>query len=165
MTQWKKIEGYENYSVSTDGEVRNDKTCRSMKLISDKDKYSRVQLYKDGKVKTYKVHRLVAEAFIPNPENKPTVDHVNRVRTDNRVEILRWATYKEQCEHRIDTKKTPVLAIKNGLEVQFGSQHECARTLGLRQGDVNNCLRGRQKTSKGYAFKLVGVETDEIPDY
>ena len=58
--------------------------------------YSRVVL----RGKHYKVHRLVAEAFIPNPENKPTVDHINRVRDDNRVQNLRWATHKEQAENR-----------------------------------------------------------------
>lgn len=157
MTQWKKIEGYENYSVSTNGKVRNDKTGRVLKIFSDKDEYSRVQLYESGEVKTYTIHRLVAEAFVPNPENKPTVDHINRVRTDNRVENLRWATYKEQCEHRVDTKKTPVIASKDGQIYMFESQHECARELGLKQSDVNNCLQGRQKTSKGYTFKLVGV--------
>lgn len=51
------------------------------------------------KGKSYLVHRLVAETFIPNPENKPTVDHINRIRTDNRVQNLRWATRKEQVEN------------------------------------------------------------------
>lgn len=62
----------------------------------ENDGYSRIQI----QGKPYSVHRLVAETFIPNPENKPTVDHINRNRSDNRVCNLRWATYKEQNDNR-----------------------------------------------------------------
>ena len=91
---WKSIPGYEAYDVSDRGNVRRN--GRVLKLGTDKDGYHRINLYNNNIKKTLKMHRLVAEAFIPNPENKPTVDHINHVRSDNRVENLRWATHSEQ---------------------------------------------------------------------
>ena len=70
-----------------------------MKPFSDKNGYLRVKLLG----KTCKVHRLVATAFIPNPENKPTVNHINGIKSDNRVDNLEWATYTENTRHAYDT--------------------------------------------------------------
>jgi hypothetical protein len=92
---WKKIIGYETYDVSDIGNVRNSKTGRVLKKATDTHGYCKVCLCKDGKAKTMKVHRLVAEAFIQNHENKKCVDHINNIRTDNRLINLRFATYKE----------------------------------------------------------------------
>ena len=64
------------------------------------NKHYNISLCKDGKKITKKVHRLVGEAFIENPENKPTIDHINQNPLDNRVENLRWATHKEQANNR-----------------------------------------------------------------
>ena len=78
----------------------------------DCDGYHVITIYD----KQYKVHRIIAEAFIPNPDNKPTVDHINRVRTDNRVQNLRWATYREQSDNSswvIDRADYGVRAIEN----------------------------------------------------
>jgi len=100
--EWRTIPGYPGYEVSNTGDVRNSRgwTLRQQTY----DGYRRLGLCIDGKCITRKVHRLVAMAFIPNPENKPQVDHINRIASDNRVENLRWATHTEQTENRI----TPV---------------------------------------------------------
>jgi uncharacterized protein HemY len=95
VENWKKIIGYENYDVSDIGDVRNSKTGRVLKHALDGKGYYKVDLCKDGKRKTMKVHRLVAEAFIQNHENKKCVDHINNIRTDNCLTNLRFATYKE----------------------------------------------------------------------
>ena len=103
--EWRDVKDYEGYyQVSNLGNVRSleriicDGTVRPAnlrKLCNDGLGYKHVCLNKDGTNKTIKVHRLVATAFIPNPESKPFLDHINTIRDDNRVENLRWVTPKE----------------------------------------------------------------------
>lgn len=116
---WKDIEGFEGiYQVSNMGRVRSlDRyiKCGSgvrlmkgqiMLPILKKDGYYQVALWKNGgKPKWCTVHRLVAQAFIPNPDCKPQIDHVNTIKTDNRVENLRWATQEENNRNPITLGK------------------------------------------------------------
>lgn len=106
--EWRKVIGYEDrYEVSDYGEVRNLNSERVLKLTTNSKGYAQVHLYCGGhdtrKVKS--VHRLVAEAFIPNPENKPQIDHINTVRTDNRVSNLRWVTQSENGQNPLTYRK------------------------------------------------------------
>ena len=95
---WKDIPGYEGkYQVSNDGKVRslNYKRTGKTKILkqnTNKDGYKTLLLCKNGKVKAYYIHRLVAIVFIPNPHNLPSVNHLNEVKTDNRVENVEWCT-------------------------------------------------------------------------
>ncbi len=98
--EYRKIEGYDNYSVSNLGNVRNDKTGRILKLFPNPDGYLLVFLYKESNKKTHKIHRLVGLAFLPNTDNLSDIDHINQIKTDNRVENLRWCSRENNLRNR-----------------------------------------------------------------
>jgi len=107
-----EICGYENYLIYDDGRVFSKDKNILLKQHLDYKGYYQVGLYKNKKRTSYLVHRLVGLHYIPNPENKPQIDHINRIRTDNRVENLRWATSSENAlntKTRCDNK----LGIRN----------------------------------------------------
>jgi hypothetical protein len=95
-----EIVGYCNYLIYPDGKVSSKRfPDRYLKPATNKCGYKYVSLCKDGKQKTFKIHRLVAIHYIPNPENKREVDHINRDRKDNRVQNLKWATSSENQQN------------------------------------------------------------------
>jgi len=98
MEEWRPIVDYPEYEVSNAGNVRRN--GRVLKPSSDSGGYLIIYPYKNNIRTTKKVHRLVAFAFIPNLDNKPQIDHINRIKTDNRVENLRWATLSENMINR-----------------------------------------------------------------
>lgn len=119
MENWKQIDGYKPiYQVSDQGRIRslarstNDngglfhRKERILKFSKSKLGYMLVYLYNEnGKKKTIPVHQIVARAFIPNPENKPEVDHKDGDKTNNAVDNLRWVTHKENCANPITARK------------------------------------------------------------
>ena len=107
---WKNIHGT-YYEVSNTGEVRNCKTLRILKPFSYEG-YLRVYLYINKKKRQFRLHRLVAEAFIPNPENKPEVDHIDRDGLNNKLDNLRWVTKKENMKNRVYSKRHPKVSKK-----------------------------------------------------
>lgn len=102
---WKDIEGYENlYQISSLGRVKNVETEKILKTSKDKYGYLYINIKYKGKTKHYLIHRLIAKAFIPNPENKPFIDHINTIKDDNRIENLRWVTSKENNNNPLTRK-------------------------------------------------------------
>ena len=107
-----EIVGYNNYLIYPDGKVYSKKRKRYLKQGTNNYGYKKVDLCKDGTKKTYLVHRLVALHYIPNPENKPQVDHINRDRSDNRIDNLRWVTRSEN-QQNTGIQKDNTSGIKN----------------------------------------------------
>lgn len=126
--EWKGISFAKNeYQVSNFGRVRRYRQGVGWCLIKGrigKVGYYRVSLNVDGKIKDFFVHRLVAMAFIPNPGNKPQVDHINTIRTDNRVENLRWVTPHENMMNEI-TRKTRSIINKTNVALM----EKCIKTI------------------------------------
>ena len=148
---WKPIKDFEGYyEVSNIGRVRSLNYKRTgkgkiLKNIEDYKGYLEVGLTKNGKRKQFKVHRLVAEAFIPNPENKPCIDHINTIKSDNRVENLRWVTYKENSNNEKTLEK-----FKGENHHFFGKHHteETKKKISEAQKGENNHMYGKHHTEE-----------------
>ena len=100
IEKWKNIKSFDDYEVSTFGQVYSKMSGKILKPALNHKGYQIVALYKAGKCYSRRVHRLVAETFIPNPDNLREVDHINNIRDDNKSENLRWATASENTRNR-----------------------------------------------------------------
>lgn len=135
---WKDLQGYPCYQISTAGNIRSLKwnKTRILKCKVD-DRYLKIRLMKDGKKTSERVHRLVAQTFIPNPNNMLYVDHINRIPTDNRVENLRWVS---AMENSLNTRRHFAEMYGISLQSATGYYHVEVR--------INNKRKyvGRRKT-------------------
>ena len=102
MTEWKLIKW--NYYMNKDGIVKNMKTNKIRKCSLDKDGYYRYKIGNKKERYGFGLHRKLAELFIPNPDNLPITDHINRIRDDNRLDNLRWASYKTSANNRDNSR-------------------------------------------------------------
>ena len=179
---WKDVEGYEGiYSISSTGRIKSleriDSAGRKrqeklLKPYTNKKGYLRINLNNEK----FLVHRLVAQAFIPNPENKPQVNHINTVRGDNRVENLEWCTNEENCNNPLSKehysacrknennyKSKPVLQFsQDGYMLnKWVCSREVERILGINSGVIRCCCNGLygRKTAGGFKWKYYDIET------
>lgn len=148
------IKDYPDYSVSNLGNVRNDKTGRILKPGNSGDGYLLVVLYKNGEHKTCKIHRLVAQAFIPNPLGLPQVNHINEIKSDNRAENLEWCTKQYNIEYS-QSKQVEQYDLNGNLIATWKSLAEAERQLGFDKRHISDCCLGRHKTAYGYIWKYV----------
>jgi hypothetical protein len=170
----KDIPNYEGlYAATEDGHIWSYKLNRFLSEYERKGYYS-VHLIKDED-KTCNVHRLIALTFLDNPENKPTVDHINRNTKDNRVSNLRWADYSEQCYNRAWTEKRQKTVDKMGkirskavecrdkdnhniLIATFPSSYQAAIQMfnePQRNSLINRCANEKRSSAYGYWWCFV----------
>ena len=171
MEKWKKINRNPKYSVSEMGKIRRTGSTKD-KPLRDRKGYLVVDLYENGERKTSRVHRLVAEEFVPNPHNKPYVNHIDGNKHNNAASNLEWVTGEENSKHAWKTglakpsygmrgkknsnggrKGKPFQIVETG-EV-FNTLKECEEAISGNNRHINDCLRGRQKTHRGYTFKYL----------
>ena len=150
----KDVKGYEGlYAVTSCGKVWSYRRKRFMKPSTDSEGYLKVSLYKDGKDKNYYVHRLVAEAYIPNSENLPQINHKDENKTNNCLQNLEWcdSKYNNNYGTRIEKIKKPIL--QYDLDGNFIREWPSATDVGQEvKKQINNCLKGRCKTACGYKW-------------
>lgn len=191
--QWKPIEGTDGtYEVSNTGKIRSNNylghgSQKELSLAKDQKGYLRVSISKGGRRQTVKIHREVAKAFIPNPENKAEVNHKDGNKENNHVVNLEWATPRENTMHaynaglkektrewcrqmgstvgrvalakEIEKKKTPVTAtrLSDGAVFEFLSQTDAAEKTGAPQPNIHKVLTGKRKSANGFTFKYKEV--------
>ena len=146
----KDIKNYEGlYAITPEGEVWSYKRKKFLVPRANWCGYLMVNLHKDGKVKTHKIHRLVAEAYLPNQDNLPDVDHIDNDRTHNYLNNLQWITHKDNVRKG---RNKPIL--QYDLDGNFIREWECANDVGKEvQGNIAHCLKGIYKTAYGYIWK------------
>ena len=169
MEEWRDIEGYKIYQVNNEGIVKSlnyNKTKKEkiLKQHIDNHGYMFVTLSNKGKTKSFKTHRLVAKAFLPNPKNLPCVNHKDEDKSNNCVENLEWCTYeynnnygtrnKRISEKGLNKKNSKIVyqyTLDGKLIAIYLSTKECGRQ-GFNQANVQRCCSHKQKTYKGYRW-------------
>lgn len=181
--EWRDVPGYEGcYQVSSFGRVksvRNKKNSKKGQILKDYPSkgrviYRRVTLCNGIKKDYFYIHRLVAQTFLPNPKNKPCVDHIDGNPSNNVVENLRWVTTKENCNNPISRERNSKAAKKRNVglfgilsksakkvvcvETQktYYGTFEAERETGVSRMCISHVLHGRNKTAGGYHWEFAG---------
>ena len=180
MERWKSISDFPDYDVSDQGRVRSKKYGKKRILKNRKTSggHVSVQLFNDGVSETHRVHRLVAEEFIPNPNNYPVVRHLNGIPDDNRVENLSWGTQKDNVHDSIiagthkfnrrpmdrhvlecylEKHRTPIKAtnVETGAVRIYPSQLDASNDLGVDRSSMNRTLKRGYGQNKNWTFSYI----------
>lgn len=177
--EWVKIKRNQNYSINRLGEVRNDKTGRIKNVYINKENgYKTVDLYCNNQPTKVTLHRLLAEAFIPNPDNKPCIDHKDGNRQNNSISNLRWASYSENNSRfgtiGVRSQKVKVTHFKEVRNkrggghlawgdvdkvLYFDKVQDCAKYFECTIGNIKQMQKlgtiGRRGRTRGYLIEYI----------
>lgn len=157
METWKKIPDTE-YSVSDCGRVRNDRTGRIKKQVDNAKGYYKVDLYSDGVARTCRVHRLVGEAFVDNPDNKPMINHIDGDKHNNNVDNLEWVTNQENMIH---ASKMGAFANRKPT---YGMRGKKNPNGGSKGRPIVLCETGETFKNAAEAERILGISDSSIFD-
>lgn len=165
---YKQLENFSNYLIYPNGQIKNIKRNKSLTCSLHCSGYYIVKLVNDlGERKTFKLHRLLAILFIPNPDNLPCVNHKDENKLNNSLDNLEWCdtTYNNTYGTRIERAKRgqkisgltglKLYQIKDGKTIAtYDSVKEASEATGIRASNISNTIHGRQKSSGGYGWEL-----------
>lgn len=157
---FKDIIGFEGlYQISNQGRVKSLYTNKILKLSLGGRGYYLVKLAKNGIKKTFSVHRLVIKQFIPNPDNKGDVNHINGIKTDNRIENLEWMTRSENMLHSCYTlgsliKSVIQMDLNDKILNIYTSINKASKENNISIGNISSVCSGKRKTAGGYKWKF-----------
>ena len=164
---WKPIKNYEGlYEISSLGNVKslegksNHKKSILLKPYIGKDNYYQVKLQKNKKIENKRINRLVAEAFIPNPKNKPQVNHIDCNKMNNNVDNLEWVTESENAIHSYKFNKKRLTGVnqytlKDKFLKKYESLSEAARETKIKYQSIQKVCKGEYKQAGGYIWRYV----------
>lgn len=174
--EWRSIKEYDDYEVSSLGRIRNKKTNNILKGLDNGLGYKRVSLAHPTKKKKFMyIHRIVADAFIPNKSNKPCINHIDNNPNNNAVDNLEWCTHQENTDWMIkqgrnkrtkkwldrlhktqEKQKKPVISVNiNTGEIKKYSGVNDVRKYGFDPSCVCYCCKGKRKKHKGYYWRYL----------
>lgn len=156
-----KIKGFEKYEVSNLGKVRNIKSGRMLKPYLNPSGYLRHCLCENNKSKYLFLHKIIATAFIDNPEEKPCVNHIDENKLNNDLSNLEWCTVKENIIHGTRTKRAAEKCSKKVIQLDlnnnvlniFESMTQAEQETGTSAGNISRCCNGKAKSAGGYKWR------------
>lgn len=159
---WQHVKGFEEYYLVSDvGQIWSIRRQKVLKTKIDRYGYEVVVLSVNGHAYHLTVHRLVAQAFVPNPQNLPTVNHINEIKTDNRAANLEWMSVADNDNHgtrnkrMADTKcQVPVEQIcEDGTVIRYRGVKDASRKTGINRCCIARCCKNIRKTAGGYEWR------------
>ena len=167
IEELKDIENYEGlYAITRDGRVWSYRSNKFLKPIDNGHGYYQINLCREGKGKNYLIHRLVAQAFIPNPERLPQVNHKDENPQNNCASNLEWCDAKYNANYGTRTeraaKKRSIPVYCEELDRVFDGSRQAARELELDNSSIIKCCKGKLKTHGGYHFKYAEMSIEGV---